>query len=628
MTLLLTALSFCMIFAINSYAVSAEDGGLTIPGSMYEFDEKNEYAFSADDAAAKTGISPYGTFSIKGDIIDSGTNGTFASYTVGKGDVTLSYTYTNTLLNAAVDEWHVADDGGKTVDTIKLDKKIQHGAMILQTSKDGTKWVDELILTNAFESEPVRTEPFYTTKGVQLSNGCYYRVIVAYELAMQTQAAQVFPPKLEKNDYKKYAEVYEFYLSNSEATTIDANTKRYNLNNKKVNTGKDNGFDESVAKEIDVKDPHYGWEIGQFFISGYTSDTKDAEGNSVFLKNVGDKVTLYFNLSEDISKLNGDSALSIAVDDNGYDKQFEIPKTNFGHGALIIQYTDYENIKHSPTIYTNYLEASASTGADTVVELFEEGDYEVALDYEIKNDKHVVLGQSIMPEYTDYRIHFKFSVRNGNCMVFPFDVTTGNELTNTSITENGFRLDLARSRYLDIFLKKEVLVEGANGLTEDTRFNRTAKDGDQYTDEGIYTITVSNRYTKQETTKVIYVGSNPTLKAVVMNGLTYDEIQTLISEGASINEDGTIVRPMKEEENNNSRDNSNTSSSETTSTPADKNEQAEKKDFPIIPIAAGVGVVAAAVIIATTRKKKIKESNVIDTETNSSDVASNEDEEV
>ena len=28
------------------------------------------------------------------------------------------------------------------------------------------------------------------------------------------------------------------------------------------------------------------------------------------------------------------------------------------------------------------------------------------------------------------------------------------------------------------------------GLTEDVRFNRPARDGDQYTDEGIYTITV------------------------------------------------------------------------------------------------------------------------------------------
>ncbi len=77
-------------------------------------------------------------------------------------------------------------------------------------------------------------------------------------------------------------------------------------------------------------------------------------------------------------------------------------------------------------------------------------------------------------------------------MVYPFDVLTKGELTNSSLTENGFYLDLAKSRYLDIDVKKEVLVQGSDALTEDTRFNRPAKDGEQYTDEGIYTITVRN----------------------------------------------------------------------------------------------------------------------------------------
>ena len=51
-------------------------------------------------------------------------------------------------------------------------------------------------------------------------------------------------------------------------------------------------------------------------------------------------------------------------------------------------------------------------------------------------------------------------------MVFPFDVTTGAELTNTAFTENGFYLDLAKSRYLDIDIQREVLMEGVDGLTE------------------------------------------------------------------------------------------------------------------------------------------------------------------
>ena len=67
-----------------------------------------------------------------------------------------------------------------------------------------------------------------------------------------------------------------------------------------------------------------------------------------------------------------------------------------GRGTLIIRYTDERGVKHDPEIYTNYLEANAKTSADTVVKLFEEGDYEVALDYEIKKTPRVVAGVEII----------------------------------------------------------------------------------------------------------------------------------------------------------------------------------------------------------------------------------------
>ena len=169
----------------------------------------------------------------------------------------------------------------------------------------------------------------------------------------------------------------------------------------------------------------------------------------------------------------------------------------------------------------------------TKVQLFEEGDYEVALDYEVTDDQ-------LLDTIGHYRIFFRFSVRNGNCMVYPFDVVTGSELTNSSMTENGFRLDLAKSRYLKVNIKREVLMDSADGLVEDTRFNGPARDGAEYTDEGIYTITVHNDYTDQTTTKKIYVGTNKVLRAYMTTGLSIPEINELIAEGATIQEDGTI----------------------------------------------------------------------------------------
>ena len=245
-------------------------------------------------------------------------------------------------------------------------------------------------------------------------------------------------------------------------------------------------------------------------------------------------MALWFRLDENIDAIQGDNDLTVTEDEEGYDQYFETPKMDFGRGVLIIRYTDYNNIASEPIIYTNYLDANVTLGTDTMVQLFEEGDYEVALDYEITEE-------GLIDSEEHYRIYFEFSIRNGNCMVYPFDVVTGSELTNSSMTENGFRLDLAKSRYLKVNLKREVLPDSADGLVEDTRFNGPAKDGAEYIDEGIYTITVSNEYTNQTTEKKIYVGSNNILKAHMTYGYSVPEINEMVANGAEISDDGIIT---------------------------------------------------------------------------------------
>jgi len=323
-----------------------------------------------------------------------------------------------------------------------------------------------------------------------------------------------------------------------EVRVPDPDAQRYYLG-ETVKTGKDNGF--AGAESITSKDPHFGWSLGRFFVCGYTAVYEDENGDPIFIKTLGDRIELWFELEQDIDCLNGSDALMIAEDTNGFDEAFGIVKTNFGRGAMITQHTNYQNAKGEPQLYTDYLSGIVASGANTTVQLFEEGDYRIALNYEIKDQSGMLIDG-----YSNYRIEFSFSVRNGNCMVYPFDVATGAELTNTAVTENGFYLDLARSRYLDINIKREVLAEGALGLTEDVRFNRPAKDGDQYTDEGIYTITVSNRYTGQQTTKQIYVGTNRILMAHIVTGLSVEEIREQIAKGAQIAEDGTIIGMVNE----------------------------------------------------------------------------------
>lgn len=422
---------------------------------------------------------------------------------------------------------------------ISLGEKIKNGAVILQTSKDGKVWVTTETLTNAFADGNKFT---YTTTDVQLVNGCYYRVIIAYELSRKVDPSKILFVSVDNYETKRYVEVYDFYVSEKNAQKVTSNGEMYDLGQAERTEKFDGYF--GTQEMVQGKDPHYGWKLGQFRVGGYTEVRTDSSGNIVVLKNVGDQVVLWFDLFYSLDCLNNNPALSIESDSAGHDQFFQTPTQDFGRGALIIRKTDYNNHIGEPVVYKNYLEAVATVGANTIVDLFEEGDYEVALDYAVRNDKTVVFGQSILPGESHYRIYFKFSVRNANSMFYPRDVKNQSELSNGDITSNGFFLDLANSKYLQLNIVREVLKDGTTGLTEDIRLNTVAKDGSTYTKDGVYTITVTNQYTGRSTTKTIYVGDNNILKAYMITGLSISEIQDRLAEGATIADDGTLIDPL------------------------------------------------------------------------------------
>ena len=592
----------------------AESEKTEVTGKVYEFDKDSHYEFHDGGISEETGNgNTYGTFCLSGNITAVGEKNGVPSYEVGDGNLKFFYNYGDTMLNADIDQWHLVSDKSKKVADMKLASDIMKGTIIIQTSKDRKNWVNVDTSYNAFSDTPIRTSSIYTTTDVQLINGCYYRIIVVYELSIRTEDSNFLFINTDKYDYKKCAEVYELYAytNSGEANAADLN-QTFSLGTKVRVKNFDGYFGE---EQIDKNDIHYGWNLGSFFVSGYTDEVTGTDGNKVFLKNVGDKVTLWFKLNQNINGLNGKENLSITADTEGYDQYFETPKMDFGRGVLIIRYTDHNNVKAEPTIYTNYLEANAAVGADTKVQLFEEGDYEVALDYEVTSDE-------LIDKVGHYRIFFKFSVRNGNCMVYPFDVKTGSELTNSAMTENGFRLDLAKSRYLKINLKRETLKDSADGLVEDTRFNGPAKDGVEYTDEGIYTITVSNEYTGQFTTKKIYVGTNNVLRAYMTTGLSISEINNLVKDGATISDDGTIqlaavkpaeesIEPEEEEPTVPTASDESASGKSEAGTESEVNEQANAP----LTIAAVIciiafGIAVACVIVKVGKKKSAIEANI------------------
>ena len=517
-------------------------GSYAVEGIVYSCGENDHYNYSqASEHQLATEDNTYGQFTIAGDITPDGEKNGVPSYVVNGGNVSLFYAYTDALRDAPMEEWHLFSDYSKEIAGVKLDSEIKKGAIVVQSSLDGVKWYKDVALTDFFADTQEIVKPFFETKNIQQVNGCYYRVIVAYRTKIKLGQEQILFLKTDQFDQKNTVEVYEFYLHDAVQNTKNYNTQTRALGSLVRVAKEDAGY--SGSKNIGFEDPQYNWKLGQFFVSGYTRATKDDAGNPVFLKTVGDKITLWFNLLEDIDRLHGNDALSIADDDKGYDEYFQTDKFDMGRGTLIIRYTDEKGIKHEPEIYTDYLAANATTSADTVVRLFEEGDYEVALDYKIKSAPRKLAGIEVIPTYSDYRISFAFSVRNGNCMFFPFDITTEQELTDESITPNGLKLDMAKSRYLTIDVKYARVTPGANGYVEDVRFNRPAKDGDSFTEEGIYTFSVNNPYTGEKTTKRFYVGDTDYLKALSLNNLSVSELNDRVAAGALIKSNGAIVIP-------------------------------------------------------------------------------------
>lgn len=531
---------FLTVIGVSAISANADEKTESLAGKLYEFEKDSKYEISSATSSKST-TSDFGSLKITGNMNPISAIDGVNAYEVSDGNVTIDYSLGNKYSGENTDSWYLVDDKSKKIDTETIEEDIMKGAIILQISLDGNSWVTDKVLTNVAADSEYESN-IYTSNDIQQVNGCYYRVIVAYSLERVTGSSKYVFVNVDDKGNKKCAEVYQFYLINSSeniANGISASATPRKELGEVVNAGKDTGFSENNA--LTNKDPHYGWTIGTFFVNGYTREVRDnISGAPIFLKNVGDRVTLWFNLKQDINNLNRKSNLKINEDENGYDQYFQTDKTNMRHGTLIMRYTDFEGVKHDPVIYTDYLAANARTGADTKVELFEEGDYEVALDYEIADTSGI-------DSYTDYRVFFTFSIRNGNCMVYPFDINSGAELADNAITENGFKLDMAKSRYLTIDVSRTVLVNGSNGRTEDVRFNRPAKDGDQYKDEGIYRFHVHNLYTGEETTKTIYVGSDMFLRAMSVTHLSVKELEDRLAEGYTIGNDGKLIDPPAEE---------------------------------------------------------------------------------
>ncbi len=135
-----------------------------------------------------------------------------------------------------------------------------------------------------------------------------------------------------KKGWNRFFPVFTGILLFTNAFCTDFDPQKYYLGT----TYRANSDD---IEPINSSDLHYNWELGYFFMNGYTQVIANPNKPIIFLKNTGDEVSLWFRLNQEINRLNGSESLFIT--DGGVNN-----KRDKGLGTLCINYIDYQNFPH------------------------------------------------------------------------------------------------------------------------------------------------------------------------------------------------------------------------------------------------------------------------------------------
>lgn len=537
------------ILSIDKYMVKASS--ISLYGTEYVYYNDTDYKIGtqSETNVINNGNNALGKLvieCIEGEIINSLNN----RYDVKSDKFSLSYRVDGYQYSKSEYEWKIKSDWEDDVDDMEFEKNIDNGMIIIRTSYDGNTWVLDDVISDVFKSGSMLGEKFYYGNNIQLLNGCYYQITIVYRQTKRLDDTNI--AFFDTSDWQDrfVLERYEFYAENKDEIENEKKFEAENASSKnKVKLGKvikvkkNSGYRLDQEEEIDRNDPHYGWELGSFIVKGFTS-RKEERKEDVFFKNYGDRVRLYFNLEQDINALNKNKDLYIYEDNGGYDYNFQINRTNLKHGVLIVQHTDSQRNKTEPLIYVDFLEALTHTGSDTVIDLFEEGDYEVTLDYKI--------GEKGLVDTTyDYKINFKFKIRNGNCRAYALDSKSNKVLNDKDFVSSGFKIDLRESKYLECVIEYyTVNIQHIpyDNIRLEPKGPQVFTDGSMFKEPGKYVLTIKNPIAFDENQTIeLYVGGDTEkdiyLKALSRNVYSLDEINKLLESGVIINEDGSIITP-------------------------------------------------------------------------------------
>ena len=608
------------VLDVNAANVEVEAGG----GTVYTCDGESDYSVGTASESEKitsgSDVLTYGALKLEGAVKEDGTLGEYAAYGVEQAGVSLAYVYDDSLYHAAEEEWHLMDDEDTSVvNGIVLSGPVRKGTILVQVAPkmDSGKqnWYTIYQHSNVFEENHEDDEVFFTVPSRFIGQGHYCRVVVAYELGIKTgeEAKYVIDALGTKAVYdtQKKVEIYNLYFYDASVASKNDQLKIDQIPSEEltVNAGKDNGFSGNTP--IDGKDSHYGWKMGDFYISGY-AEKNETQGVPVYMREIGKDVSLHYYLAQDIDCLNGDSSLIVYEDTNAYNQSLNNGAENRGRGVLYIEYKAWDGGK-TVVPYQDFLTSVASGTSDVEVISLQEGDYRIILNYELRK-QNAVAGVNTTGSYSDYSMEYSFKVRNSAAAFFPFDVETHSILNSGSFTKDGFEIDLAESHYLTIRIKRSVLNLNNGRYSMETAEEYSATEHSVFTEPGIYTITVSSEYSGSSDPKTIYVGNTKELLALSGCGGSVDEMNRKLSEGYVIADDGSFIleteAPTEESPAESDAESGSAVASQTVEniqqeTSSGNVTRSGGSGFnPIILVGIAAVVVIAGVVVVVARKKK------------------------
>ena len=349
--------SICLgVVLINVSAADAQSTSVTITAKTYEFDASNNYNFSSasEVSTMSYGRKQMGTLTISGNITDTSTFKNKTAYGVGDESViSFSYSYDGAYQTSTKEDWNLRSDSGTKVDEFDLSGSIDKGVLLVQTSSDGSTWVNAVNpITNFYASNPSGKTDFYTTDGADVAQGKYYRVILAYQTGRKTGESGILWWKEDVYEDKRHVEVYEFYLVvNSGTISV------HNLAVDESSLPEIEGFTQETIKRgetlLDGSTTTKGFSIDKLGASYLVSVSKDGgtasyvDDGATFTENGKYTITTITKLGKQLTK-------TVYVFNGGADSGYA---TYFGDsivdGNRTFRYGDYPTYTKGSSVQIN-----------------------------------------------------------------------------------------------------------------------------------------------------------------------------------------------------------------------------------------------------------------------------------